>query len=373
MAYKLVEPLQNDPALRLRAAPPPLGLRSRAPLRWFLQFIHFLEILLIFLPFRVLLYVLLPSWTRPHPNLSLKRSLLIALARKSGTQKLSLGLRSDVVDKTVLPRIDPKHQATPVWIQPVNRQAGLTGEIGSMFQAGGCTTARIPSYWLGKNHNGERSRKAGEDEKVILFFHGGGYRSYNGTPSSLPTKNVLLLLEGCKKAASRNNKNAPHRALSVEYRLTNEVSFPAIVADAVAAWQYLVKEKHFSPKNIIIAGDSAGGNLTLALARYIRDERPLHQELGFPENGPIANGLVLLSPWADISLSCCEAGPSSSGVKNSRSDYLSLDMLRIASPEIVSGLPVPALYSKWISPVCTARNIEDDLFHGFPKALITSG
>jgi acetyl esterase/lipase len=174
-------------------------------------------------------------------------------------------------------------------------------------------------------------------------------------------------------AAKARKPNAPSRALAVDYRLTGEATFPAILADALASWIYLVRIQRFEPKNIVFLGDSAGGNLALALLRYIRDERPLWDELGLDRDSPIGDSVILSSPWIDVSGSFFTAGPSSSGSRFAGIDYLTKGGLEKAGLHLVRGLPVSALHSKWISPVTTERDLEDDLFDGFPRALLFYG
>jgi len=60
----------------------------------------------------------------------------------------------------------------------------------------------------------------------------------------------------------------------------------------VKAYRWLLEEKQYDPKHIIIAGDSAGGGLTLALALYLRDHK-----MALPA------GLITMSPWADVTCS----------------------------------------------------------------------
>ena len=82
------------------------------------------------------------------------------------------------------------------------------------------------------------------------------------------------------------------RSFAVDYRLTSSAPnppanpFPAAVLDALAGYRYLVHDAGFAPENIIVAGDSAGGGLALALMMYLRDN-----------DYPLPGGGVLLSPW----------------------------------------------------------------------------
>jgi acetyl esterase/lipase len=76
--------------------------------------------------------------------------------------------------------------------------------------------------------------------------------------------------------------------LLVDYRLTPENPFPAALNDAMDCYRYLL-DQQFTARNIVLAGDSAGGNLTLATLLKVRDEK-----LPLPAAG------VCFSPWADL-------------------------------------------------------------------------
>lgn len=52
--------------------------------------------------------------------------------------------------------------------------------------------------------------------------------------------------------------DVPLKGLALEYRLSNIASLPGIIADAVAAWRYLIQDCGYSPSDIIVGGDSAG-------------------------------------------------------------------------------------------------------------------
>ncbi|KAL2823738.1 Alpha/Beta hydrolase protein [Aspergillus pseudoustus] len=85
--------------------------------------------------------------------------------------------------------------------------------------------------------------------------------------------------------------------LMPEYRLSNTqdetTRFPAAFQDAVTAYTYLVRTLHIAPENIILSGDSAGGNLVLALLRYISEYQP-QTNLAPPR------AALLWSPWVDL-------------------------------------------------------------------------
>jgi monoterpene epsilon-lactone hydrolase len=113
--------------------------------------------------------------------------------------------------------------------------------------------------------------------KVILYLHGGAYVFGNcATHRQL----VSYVARACGV-----------RALVIEYRLAPENPFPAAVEDALVAYRAL-RDEGYAAGDIILAGDSAGGGLVMALLLSLRDAG---------EEMPA--GAVLLSPWLDLTAS----------------------------------------------------------------------
>ncbi len=112
-------------------------------------------------------------------------------------------------------------------------------------------------------------------ERVILYFHGGGYN----TGTTVALRPMLALLSTAAGAS----------VLSVDYRLAPEHPFPAAVRDALTAYQWLTAQAHGRP--VVIAGNSAGGGLALATLVALRDagER-------------LPDAAVLISPWTDLAM-----------------------------------------------------------------------
>jgi acetyl esterase/lipase len=82
--------------------------------------------------------------------------------------------------------------------------------------------------------------------------------------------------------------------LAITYRLAPEHVFPLPLHDVLHGYlRLLAPPLSIPPENIIIAGDSAGGGLSLALVMYLRDE-------GYK----MPAGIVLMSPWVDLTMSC---------------------------------------------------------------------
>src|SRR5215510_2918465 len=112
------------------------------------------------------------------------------------------------------------------------------------------------------------------DDRFLLYLHGGGY--------------VMGSINTHREMVSRISRAAGVRALALDYRLAPESPFPAAVDDATAAYRWLLAQGA-KPARTVIAGDSAGGGLTLATLVAIRDAK-----LPVPAAG------VCLSPWADM-------------------------------------------------------------------------
>jgi acetyl esterase/lipase len=98
--------------------------------------------------------------------------------------------------------------------------------------------------------------RTGSPAITMLYLHGGGYSFY---PKSAYASFIaqITLATGCKTFA-------------LDYRLAPEHRFPAQLQDALAAYRWLL-EQGTNPKNLVIAGDSAGGNLSISLLLSARD------------------------------------------------------------------------------------------------------
>lgn len=125
---------------------------------------------------------------------------------------------------------------------------------------------------------GEYSLAPGSDaSRVLLYFHGGGYCS-----GSILSHRRLVTEAG---------RAAGARTLAVQYRLAPEHPYPAALDDAWTAWRFL-RRQGLAANRIAIGGDSAGGNLTLALMNRLRDAGEALPACGW-----------LLSPWTDLTQS----------------------------------------------------------------------
>lgn len=112
--------------------------------------------------------------------------------------------------------------------------------------------------------------------QVILYLHGGGFV----VGSSMAYRDFTWRL----------SEAACAKVLIIDYRLAPEHTYPAALEDALTAYHWLLSQG-YSSRQIIIAGDSAGGNLTLATAITLKE-----QGVDMP------CALVCISPWNDLSV-----------------------------------------------------------------------
>ena len=203
-----------------------------------------------------------------------------------------------------------------IWI-PVIPRDFIVGEIGAIARDRNIASIAIPGYWIHKDEKLLLENPPAPGEKVIYFLHGGGYVEGTAHPNGEASKIVKGFL---RNSSSRSLR----RTFGVEYRLSRQgepgegsvSQFPAALIDALAGYLHLIKFG-FPEENIVVVGDSAGGNLALALTRYLLLNKEKQPKL---PKAPTA--LVLLSPWSDLSEQFNSPDPHSSRVKNADRDWL---------------------------------------------------
>lgn len=114
--------------------------------------------------------------------------------------------------------------------------------------------------------------------KVILQLHGGGYM---GAIRNIYYNFALWYSERSKGCC----------VLCPDYRIAPEDPYPAALEDALTSYQWLLS-RGYDSSQIILAGDSAGGGLAMALTMYLRDH-----------GMPLPCGIVAMSPWTDLTAS----------------------------------------------------------------------
>jgi acetyl esterase/lipase len=168
--------------------------------------------------------------------------------------------------------------------------------------------------------------------QVVFYLHGGGYV----TKMPVLHRNFLY----------RMAQESQTQFLMVDYRLAPEHPFPAALEDALVAYDWLLHQGWDSQK-IIIAGDSAGGGLTLATLLALRDM-----------GKPLPVGAILMSPWTDLT------GSGESITRLQDLDVmLTWENLQDSALDYAGSEP---LSHPWISPLFAD-------FHGLPDSLILVG
>jgi acetyl esterase/lipase len=170
--------------------------------------------------------------------------------------------------------------------------------------------------------------RAIRSEGVLLYLHGGGFISGSAALFRLISVRLCELLGA--------------RVFSLDYRLAPEHPFPAAIEDAVAGYRWLLKNG-VSPRDIVVAGESAGGGLAFSLLLALRGD-----------GGPLPAGVVVMSPWTDME------GSGESVVKN-------------AATCVMCGENIPALAALYLhgqpARAPLASPIYADLA-GFPPVLL---
>jgi acetyl esterase/lipase len=186
------------------------------------------------------------------------------------------------------------------------------------------TAGTVPSEWL--------SAPGARADAAVLYLHGGGY--VIGSPRSH------------RHLAAAIGRAASSPVLLPDYRLAPECPYPAAVDDAVAAYRWLLG-KAIAPARIVIAGDSAGGGLTVATLLALRDA-----------GVPLPAAGVCISPWVDLT---CGGGSYTT---------------RAAVDPIVTREGVGAMATAYLAGKDPKTPVASPLFadlHGLPPLLIQVG
>ena len=128
------------------------------------------------------------------------------------------------------------------------------------------------SWFAGKNT---------EPRVTVLYLHGGGYSFY---PQAYANFIAMITLV------------AKSRTFALDYRLTPEHRFPAQLEDALNAYRWLL-ENGADPDSVILAGDSAGANLALALLLAARDSKLALPAMAVALSPPTDFEIDLIGDW----------------------------------------------------------------------------
>lgn len=220
-------------------------------------------------PLWIVLY--LPAFGRPHKKWSLRQALGMKVTRQFVKHSAAV----EVHTPHDLRPGSEKDRFVTYDVAPASTYKGLLvdkevkpGKMGGTWWPKPITAAEVASGNI----------------DVVCHFHGGAYVIGDGRDAdTAPLAKTLL------KHAGVTHVFAPNYRLSV----VPTGRFPAAFQDAVTSYYYLVKTLKIPADRITFSGDSAGGNLSLAIQRYLVE---FGDEVGLPQ--PACNWLW--SPWIDI-------------------------------------------------------------------------
>ncbi|KAM3512204.1 hypothetical protein MY11210_004122 [Beauveria gryllotalpidicola] len=132
----------------------------------------------------------------------------------------------------------------------------------------------LEAEWIEmRAHANERKKTGDPGQRVILYFHGGGY--FFGS------------VDEHRYQMQRHARKLKARVLAPRYRLAPQFPFPCGLQDCLAAYLHLLSS--MDPSTIILAGDSAGGGMVMAVLLVLRNQHV-----------PLPAGAILISPWVDL-------------------------------------------------------------------------
>ena len=223
------------------------------------------------------------------------------------------------------------------------KQAYIADYMEKFFGGKIKTTFTVPDGWSYKKISidgvpvEQLTNPKRKSARVVLQLHGGGYIDGLGDlHRDLAIKQAVL--------------TKAQEVFMVDYRLAPENIYPAALEDAVTVYRELLK-RGVDPKKIIVFGDSAGGNLALELALYLKEN-----------NLPQPAMLILMSPWTTFETNL----PSRSG--NAERDLI----LGVTNPHMYNEVCNPQYGGKISASDPRLSPIHADLT-GLPPMLIQVG
>jgi acetyl esterase/lipase len=171
----------------------------------------------------------------------------------------------------VIDMMRAQQAAVPPDLDPATMRARIESMTGLLplppdVLAEPVTVDGVPAEWV--------STPDADADHVVLYVHGGAY--------------VIGSVNTHRDLAGRISRVARARVLNVDYRLAPEHPHPAAVEDATTAYRWLLRDG-YEAADLAIAGDSAGGGLTVATLVALRDA-----------GDPLPAAGVCLSPWVDL-------------------------------------------------------------------------
>ncbi|RDX41088.1 alpha/beta-hydrolase [Lentinus brumalis] len=299
---------------------------------------------------------------RPRSSWSLWQAVLVDLHRE-----VLFPIVLDIGYREAAPQVDQELTDTQaVWIEGLaDNSTAFCGEIRRAANINGVRPEKVLAFWLFKPGTGTSvDLKAKEGEKVAMHMHGGGFIMGSGHPENAAVQLSVGLVAHSKSVS---------RILEVDYRLSAAPPdkpvnpFPAAVLDSLAAYRYLIHDLGFDPSNITVIGDSAGGNIALALVRHLVENR-------LPDLPPPGR-FVICSAWLDI-FETRKSDPGASHNRNSKSDMLGVSVAYSRSAylgALETDSEIEARTNRYVAPGSVPDELAKGSYVGFPRTYVSAG
>jgi acetyl esterase/lipase len=183
--------------------------------------------------------------------------------------------RARLVHRLVAARMRPHalRPIDPVWVRANMGKPEVARRLMARSTGARCELRPADGRWPG----GEQLSwpGAGPEAPTLLYLHGGGYIGCSPETHRSLVGSLVRRMRG--------------QAWVPRYRLAPEHPFPAALDDAMRAYRHLLETEQVAPARFVVAGDSAGGGLALALVMAARDA-----------GLPLPAAVVTFSPWTDL-------------------------------------------------------------------------
>lgn len=190
------------------------------------------------------------------------------------------------------------------------REYGPESSSDGSSSAGSATGKSFRAYWIGgDSHLSSMARRNdfyGRQATTVLWIHGGGF--VLGSVAFYAESLLRILAKICAiehDAAVISGAPPPSpeaRCVAVEYSLGPNARFPDALLECLRTYAHLVEVEMIDPESIVFAGDSAGGNLAMAMILALSgqgNDPSVWQERDWSAL-PLPGKAVLLSPWVDL-------------------------------------------------------------------------
>lgn len=174
--------------------------------------------------------------------------------------------------------------------------------------------------------------------KTVLYFHGGAFVLCRARTERMIAANLIKAVGGCRLFCADYAKPPAH-------------PYPAALDSAVKTWRWLTQEQGVLASDIVVSGDSAGGNLAIALLFQL-------QALG----EQIPSGAVLLSPWVEMLPFDSESWKSSA-----KYDYIAQQAM---VEKVATLYAAPSMHS---NPFVAPLHASPEQLRGMPPLWISVG